>query len=349
MTKSPSEVVPCPYPECGSHSDTRLTHVVSYGGYRRESGGESPRWRCGCCRRTFSASTGTALARVRAPDGVFTHALQLFGEGLSKAGIARVLGCSPSTVSRWIERSATHARIFHIVKTLPAEVGEIQMDELAVRGSDEARAAWVYSAIEVFTRLWVAMRVSRRTLRNTRAFVREIMDTLARSETCVIVTSDGMKYYEPSMRRVFRNYPVVYQQVDNVYRGGRVVRSNPRVVFGSRQVFEEASMHTDSKKPNTAFIERLNLVQRTCCAFLRRRTASPARRIASVQSALEIVRVVYNYVRPHQSLRSLSGKQTPAMAAGLTTRPLTLLEILRWRVPGSYWRQKFLKEAAARC
>jgi IS1 family transposase len=115
-------------------------------------------------------------------------------------------------------------------------------------------------------------------LRNTRAFVREVMDTLARSESCAIVTSDGMKYYESSMRRVFRNYPVDYQQVDNVYRGGRVVRSNPRLVSGSQQVFEEASMRTDSKKPKTAYIERLNLVQRTCCAVLRRRTASPARR-----------------------------------------------------------------------
>ena len=349
MTNTQRAHVHCPYPECPSHSAARPARVVSYGAYRTKSGQSSPRWCCDCCKRTFGPTTGTPLARLRAPSGIYAHALQLGSEGLSKAAIARVLGSSPSTISRWIERAATHARIFHVVKTVPSEVGEIQMDELAARGSDEVRAAWVYSAIEVFTRLWVAVRVSRRTLRNTRAFVREVMDTLARSRTCAIVTSDGMKYYEPSMRRVFKNYPVAYQQVDNVYRGGRVVRSNPRLVFGSRFAFEDALQRTDSKKPNTAFIERLNLVQRTCCAFLRRRTAAPARRIASLQSALEIVRVVCNYVRPHASLRTLSGQQTPAMAAGLTVRPLTLLEILGWRVPGSYWRQKELMEAAARC
>jgi len=289
------------------------------------------------------------LARLRAPAGIFAHALQLFGEGLPKAGIARVLGHSPSTISRWIERSATHARIFQDVMTKPTEVGEIQMDELAVRGADETRAAWAYGAIEVFTRLWLAMKVSRRTLRNTRAFVREVMDTLARTQSCVIVTTDGMKYYEPSMRRVFKNYPVVYQQVVNVYRGGRVLRSNPRLVFGSRLAFDDAFERTDSKKPNTSFIERLNLVQRTCCSFLRRRTASPARRIASIQNALEIVRLIYNYVRPHASLRTRSGVQTPAMAAGLLVRPLALLEVLRWRIPSSYWRQRMLSEAAARC
>jgi len=158
-----------------------------------------------------------------------------------------------------------------------------------------------------------------------------------------------MKYYEPSMRRVFKNYPVVYQQVVNVYRGGRVLRSNPRLVFGSRLAFDDAFERTDSKKPNTSFIERLNLVQRTCCSFLRRRTASPARRIASIQNALEIVRLIYNYVRPHASLRTRSGVQTPAMAAGLLVRPLALLEVLRWRIPSSYWRQRMLSEAAARC
>jgi hypothetical protein len=64
---------------------------------------------------------------------------------------------------------------------------------------------------------------------------------------------------------------------------------------------------------------------------------------------LEIVRVVYNYVRPHSSLRTLNGNQTPVMAAGLTVRPLTLLEILGWGVLVLYWRKRELMEAAARC
>ena len=79
------------------------------------------------------------------------------------------------------------------------------------------------------------------------------------------------------------------------------------------------------------------------------RAAASASRIASLQSALELVRVVYNFGRAHSSLLTLSGEQSPAVPACLVSRPLTLLEILGRRVPGSYWRQKELVEAAARC
>jgi len=106
---------------------------------------------------------------------------------------------------------------------------------------------------------------------------------------------------------------------------------------------------TDSKKPNTSFVERLNLVKRTCCSLVRRRTASPARRLETLQSALEIVRLVYNYVRPHSSLRTRQGKRTPAMEAGLAKRPLRVLEVLRWVVPGSYLARKRLQEAWGPC
>jgi hypothetical protein len=63
-------------------------------------------------------------------------------------------------------------------------------------------------------------------------------------------------------------------------------------VLGSNVALEELKERTDSRRPHTSFVERLNLVMRTCCSLLRRRTASPARRAASVQTALEIVRVV---------------------------------------------------------
>jgi hypothetical protein len=41
------------------------------------------------------------------------------------------------------------------------------------------------------------------------------------------------------------------------------------------------------------------------------------------------MRTVYNFVRPHQSLREGRSRRTPAMAAGLASRPLTLREVLR--------------------
>jgi hypothetical protein len=42
----------------------------------------------------------------------------------------------------------------------------------------------------------------------------------------------------------------------------------------------------------------------------------------------------------------LDGEQTPALAAGLTTRPLRLLEVLRWAVSARYFTRWRLLEAA---
>jgi len=71
---------------------------------------------------------------------------------------------------------------------------------------------------------------------------------------------------------------------------------------------------------------------------------APARPIASLQCAFENGRVGPNYFRPHTSLQTLRGKPIPAMAARLAQCPLTLLAILRWRVPSSYSHQKELTE-----
>lgn len=348
MTTSVTSSPTCPYPDCASH-DLGHGHVIAFGTYTTQPGDRRSRWRCEVCARTLGAATGTALARLRAPAAVFQHALALFAEGLPKAAIARVLGRAPSTIARWVERGAAHARAFSAARTRPSEVGEVQMDELRVRGVASACDAWAFSAIEVFTRLWIGLRVNRRTLRNTREFVRQVSNALENAQETPILTTDKMKYYEPSIRRVYRNRPVIYQQVDTEYRGGRVVRASPTLVLGSRQSLADALVGKEPGRVNTAFVERLNLVQRSCCAMLRRRTPHPARLMSSVEDALELVRVTYNFVRCHRSLRTSQGKQTPAMAAGLAVRPLTLLEILKWRPPSAWWRKTALEEAFAAC
>jgi hypothetical protein len=101
--------------------------------------------------------------------------------------------------------------------------------------------------------------------------------------------------------------------------------------------------NTDSKKPNTSFIERLNLNKRMCCSLLRRRNPAPARSPERIQEALELVRVIYNYVRVHSSLRTRQGKRTPAMVAGITKRPLRIRDILGWVVPGAEARKLALQ------
>jgi hypothetical protein len=62
-------------------------------------------------------------------------------------------------------------------------------------------------------------------------------------------------------------------------------------------------------------------------AYLFRRTICHARWKERLEDHLELLRCHYNFVRPHRALKFGAEVRTPAMQAGLTTRPLTLREI----------------------
>src|SRR5215470_11955917 len=98
-----------------------------------------------------------------------------------------------------------------------------------------------------------------------------------------------------------------------------------------------------SGRLNTAFVERVNLTLRQSVAALTRRTWSTA--CSTPRLFLEVAwwRAYYHFVRPHGSLRvalptpqARGGRRlvqryrtrTPAMAAGLTTRPWRVTEVL---------------------
>ena len=149
------------------------------------------------------------------------------------------------------------------------------------------------------------------------------------------MTSDGFKYYEPVMRRVFGATPLVYVQVKNNYWRKGIRNSKKTLILGSpAQLAMAMERCEDSKTPNTAYIERLNLRKRMNCSMLRRRTPAPGRSCQRIQEALELVRVFYNFVLPHSSLKFGKVKRTPAMQAGIFDRALTIREIFSWVPPG---------------
>ena len=296
------------------------------------------------CTKTFSATTGTVYARMRKPKSELDRVVQMHSEGMTKAAIARVLSVSPSTVARWLERAAAHARRYHDAHTRLEEAVEVQLDELSCRGVGRAERVWAFSGLEVSSRLWVGLIVGTRTQRTTRIFVREVSDTLGAASAWTLYTTDSFKFYAEAIRHVFAGRPAVHVEIDNVYGRRGVVRTTWRRALGSKWAHEEAMVrNTDSKKPNTSFIERLNLNKRMCCSLLRRRNPAPARSPERIQEALELVRVIYNYVRVHSSLRTAQGKRTPAMVAGITKRPLRIREILSWVVLGAEARKLALQ------
>jgi hypothetical protein len=149
-------------------------------------------------------------------------------------------------------------------------------------------------------------------------------------EVTPLITTDGFKFYERVIGRVF-GPACVYGQVIKTRRNDRVVRVERRAVIGAGKLKQALRNSEDSLKLNTSFVERLNLAIRQGSSYLGRRTICQARWKQYLDDHLELVRCHYNFVRPHQALKFGREVRTPARQAGLTKRALTLREIFSSR------------------
>jgi AcrR family transcriptional regulator/transposase-like protein len=89
---TPTPAAPSQCPHCG------MEHPARHGRVRGQQ-----RWRCGGCRRTFGAATGTALVGIHRKSA-WTGFTQALGEGLSLRQAAERCGIHRDTASRWRRR-----------------------------------------------------------------------------------------------------------------------------------------------------------------------------------------------------------------------------------------------------
>ena len=155
----------CPNKRC-CRSSGETTKVVRHGFFRVRYG-RRRRYRCLGCRRTFSNRVHSAYFRLRCSSSKFDRVALLSVEGMSRAAIARIEGVSWNAVDRWISRANVYAQIFNDRKTQGVELVELQADELRTFAHSKAHPSWVFTSMEVCSRLWVSTVVGRRSYRNT--------------------------------------------------------------------------------------------------------------------------------------------------------------------------------------
>ena len=185
---------------------------------------------------------------------------------------------------------------------------------------------WLITLLEVWSRLWPSYVVGKRSYRNIRKLFR---NTLSRAELSAppLITTDGFKPYSWVIKRLF-GPACVYGQVIKKRRKNRITAVDRKLLIGTDQSLEEALQNSeDSETLNTSFIERHNLTLRRSCPYLQRRTNAHARRVDRLEENLELLKCHYNFIRPHMALKFGRMFKTPAMQAGLTSRPLTFRAI----------------------
>ena len=224
---------------------------------------------------------------------------------------------------------------------------ELQADEPCTFIGNKSTTVWLFATIEVSSRVWASSVLGRRSDRNARAVIDDVI-CRGRVVGCPLIATDGFEYYVGAVGALLGS-TCVYGQVLKTRRNNRVVRVERRVKIGTANRLKAALWASeDSETLNTSFVERLNLTIRQASAYLRRRSPCHARDADQLRSHVELVRCHYNFVRPHRALRfgretrtpamgnykhySSSVYNSPAMQARLVSRRLALSDIFTGRL-----------------
>jgi|GEM_PF-2958046 len=117
---------------------------------------------------------------------------------------------------------------------------------------------------------------------------------------------------------------------------GNLEKVETMIVHGDPIDVAASLILSGSRSISTSSCERQNLSLRNYGKRFARKTICFSKNGEYLASYIEILQAWFNFIKKHRSLRmrKLDGSyihRTPAMAQGLANRPLTWLDILRWR------------------
>jgi IS1 family transposase len=145
---------------------------------------------------------GTPYYRLQHRRATFDEVAALSVEGLNKSAIARVKQIAWNTVARWLEKAAHSCRRFNDRRIATLAAAELQADEIRTIVGNKKHPMWIFTTIDVWSRLWPATVVGRRSYRNTLALFQDVASRMNLEPIPMIVT-DGFEFYKRVVRRIF--------------------------------------------------------------------------------------------------------------------------------------------------
>jgi transposase-like protein len=304
------------------------------------------RWLCIQCHKTFTATKGTALYRLRTPAQTVTLVLTLLAHGCPLQAIVVAFGFDERTVAAWMARAGVHRRAVHehLVEQ-PHALGQVQADEIRVK--KQGGVVWMASAMMVSTRLWLAGAVSaHRDLPLIRRLTKHVR--AGALPPPVLFCTDGLGSYVRAIRETFRDavatgtcgrprlhpWPqLLIAQVVKRYEQYRVVDIERRILQGTATQIEEVRAASPGDGVlNTADIERLKATFRERLASLARRGRALARHLVTLEHSMyRLCWLIQKCAEKLVYMRRLNASETepiplakrPPMASEIDRRTLT--------------------------
>ena len=138
---------------------------------------------------------------------------------MSTAATARILGVAWSTAARWIARGSLAASRWNRARVQGVQLRELQFDEVKIARVDNHSNVWIYTGMEVWSRLWLSSLTGTRTYWNT---YHVVTDAISRGTLRgrPFVTTDGMKYYRWAVGRALHGL-AIHAVVEKRFKNGR--------------------------------------------------------------------------------------------------------------------------------
>lgn len=251
-------------------------------------------------------------------------------EGNSINATSRMVGVSKITVLRLLADAGTYCRQYHDVFVRDLQSKRVQVDEIwsfcgckdkaLQNGGMGMGSIWTWTAIDADSKLCISYLVGLRDQQDAHIFV---TDTARRLSSRVQLTSDGLNAYLAAVDNAFGgniDYAQLVKSFGNTPEGEK--RYSPAVCTGCKKVAQAGE--PDPEHISTSYVERQNLTMRMSMRRFTRLTNAFSKKIENHEHAVALHFFHYNFIRKHQTL-----KTTPAVAAGLANKALTILDLVR--------------------
>ncbi|MEM7478418.1 MAG: IS1 family transposase [Planctomycetota bacterium] len=296
------------------------------------------RFLCKDCGQRFTESKPLDDARTNIDKAVM--ALNMLLEGMSIRATARLSGLDRKTIGRFVLSAGEACKQFMHDNIQNVELDDIQLDELwsFVRMKQKAaqKAAqkrectdafgdsYTFVAIDRETKLIPAFHVGKRTNEHTEMFLNKVADAVDCTREFQ-VTSDGFHGYQYNVPFALGGKIHFAQLVKKYKSQQEETRYSPATIMSAEKVVRFGNPEED--RICTSHVERANLTIRMHLRRFTRLTNGFSKKQEYHEAMQAIFFCNYNFVRKHSSIG-----MTPAMAAGLRAKPLTLKEILEQNV-----------------
>lgn len=258
-------------------------------------------------------------------------------DGVSIRATSRITGAAKGTILRLLESAGTVCAAYQdaVLRNLPCR--RIQADEIwsFVFGKDrnisaevrdhspsQVGSVWTWTGLCSETKLMISWYVGSRDDFSAREFVNDLASRLPRR---IQLTTDGLRLYVNAVDGAFGG-DIDYAMLTKLYGpSGNDKSSETRYSPGRITGVEttEISGAPDERFINTSYVERANLTHRMGMRRFTRLTNGFSKKFENHCHAVSLHMFYYNFGRVHQTIKS-----TPAMAAKITDRVWSMLDIV---------------------